>query len=145
MKLEQIFDLWSIDSKIDYADLGGEALKISELHNKYFKILSNERLVLKKYESDYKSLKLAKYEFFLMGPTKETHQKGWELPPSGKVLKSDIETYIEADKDIVEAVLRIAIQKEKLELLESIIKTISNRNWNLRLYVDWEKFKAGIG
>ena len=58
MKIESIFELWEEDSKIDKNDIGNVALQISELHHKYFKILSNERLVLKKYEEELKELRL---------------------------------------------------------------------------------------
>ena len=90
MKLEQIFELWDVDCKINRSELGEEALNISKLHNKYYKIFANERLVLKKYEALLKQLKLAKNEFFILGPTEETHAKGWTLPPQGKVLRSDV-------------------------------------------------------
>lgn len=143
MKLESILELWKQDSKIDKTDIGGEALRISELHEKYFKILLNERLVLRKYEAELKELRLAKQEFFIMGPTEETHAKGWKLPPVGKVLRADVSSYIDADKDVINLTLRIGNQHEKISLLEDIIKTVHNRNWNLRVALDWEKFKNG--
>ena len=128
MKIESIFELWEEDSKIDKNDVGNVALQISELHHKYFKILSNERLVLKKYEEELKELRLQKNEFYLMGPTKETQEKGWILPPSGKVMRQDIKGYVDADKDVIASTLKIGIQKEKIELLVDILKSIHNRN-----------------
>jgi len=143
MKLDTIFELWEQDSKLDKTDLGGEALRISELHHKYYKIYSNERLVLKKYESELKELRLQKQEFYLMGPTEETHAKGWSLPAVGKVLRSDLSSYIDADKDIISSTLKIGLQNEKIDLIESILKTLHGRNFNIRAYIDWEKFKVG--
>lgn len=144
MKLEDIFSLWETDAQIDKNNLGTEALEISKLHHKYFKILSNERLVLRKYEADLKELKLQKYEFYILGPTEETHAKGWKLPPVGKVLKADIGQYMDADPDIIKQTLKIAAQNEKLELLESILKTVMNRNFNISAFINWEKFRNGI-
>lgn len=144
MKIDEIYDLWGIDCNIDKNLLGDEALKISQLHHKYFKILTNERLVQRKYEGQLKELKLQKQEFFIMGPTEETHKLGWKLPASGKVLRSDLSLYIDSDKEIIDLTLKIGIQHEKVELLESIIKTISNRNFNIKAYIDWEKFKNGL-
>ena len=90
-----------------------------------------------------KILKLDKYEFLTQGPNEETRDKGWRLPPKGMVLKSDIPMYMEADKDVVELGLKIGLQQEKIDFLESIIKTIINRNFVIRNGIDWQKFTMG--
>jgi hypothetical protein len=144
MKIDDIYDEWEKDSHIDRSELGDESLKIPKLHHKYFKIFTHERLLLRKYESELKQLKLDKYEFYTLGPTEETHEKGWKLPPQGKILKSEVNNYIEADKDIVNLSLKIGIQQEKIEVLQSIIKSLTNRGFNIKAAIDWEKFKVGI-
>lgn len=144
MKLESIFELWADDSKINREDLGEESLNISKLHHKYHQIYTYERLNLRKLESELKQLKLEKFEFYTQGPTRETAEKGWQLPPIGKVLKADANTYVDADKDIVNLALKIGIQHEKIELLESIIKTISNRGFQIKTALDWIKFTNGF-
>lgn len=143
MKLEDIFTEWETDSNIDITELGEESLKISKLHHKYFRILSNERMQYKKLEAELKMLKLEKHEFYTQGPTKETMEKGWQLPAVGKILRSDVNNYIDSDKDIVNLSLKIGMQLEKIDLLESIIKVIINRGYNLKVALDWEKFKMG--
>lgn len=143
MKIDDIFAEWEKDSHIDRSELGEELIKIPKLHHKYFGIFTNERLLLRKLEVELKQLKLAKNEFLTMGPTEETHAKGWQLPPQGKVLRSDVNNYIDADKDVVNLTLKIGIQQEKIELLESIIKSLTNRGFNLKSAIEWERFKVG--
>ena len=143
MKLESIFELWDQDSKIRREDLSEESLKISTLHSKYHKIYTQERLTLRKYEHELKQLKLDKYEFYTQGPTKETMDKGWQLPPIGKVIRSDVDKYMDADKDIIQLALKIGVQHEKIELLESILKTIHNRGFQIKNAIDWIKFTSG--
>ena len=143
MKLESIFELWDQDSKIRREDLSEESLKISTLHSKYHKIYTQERLTLRKYEHELKQLKLDKYEFYTQGPTKETMDKGWQLPPIGKVIKSDVDKYMDADKDLIQLSLKIGVQHEKIELLESILKTIHNRGFQIKNAIDWIKFTSG--
>jgi len=143
MKIEDIFEEWNKDSNVDRTELGDEALKIPKLHHKYFQIFSNEKLLLRKYESEMKVLKLEKYEFYTQGPNEETQAKGWELPAKGLILKSDIPMYIEADKHIIELSLKIGLQQEKIDLLESIIKSLSNRGYNIRAAIDFLKFTMG--
>lgn len=36
------------------------------------------------------------------------------------------------------------MQLEKIELLESVIKTFTNRGFNIKAAIEWEKFKVGI-
>lgn len=144
MKIDDIYAEWEKDSHLDRSELGEEALKIPKLHHKYFKIFTHERLQLRKLETDLKQLKLEKHEFFTMGPTEETHEKGWRLPPQGKILRSDVNNYIEADKDIVNLSLKIGIQHEKIDLLESIIKSLTARGFNIKAAIEWERFKVGI-
>lgn len=143
MKLEAIFDLWAEDSQLNRADLGHEALQIPALHHKYYKIYSNERLTLRAIEAERSELKMAKFEFYTQGPTKETQEKGWALPPVGKVLKADVNQYLEADKDMIAMNLRIGLQSEKVELLESIIRSLQNRGFQIKTALDFVKFQAG--
>jgi hypothetical protein len=144
MKINEIQDFWKEDSKIDTTEIGEEAIKIAKLHHKYYQILSSERLLYKRYEADMKKLKLEKHEFFTQGPNEETQEKGWKLPAKGLILKADIPMYMDADQDIIDLSLKMGMQLEKIDFLESIIKTIMARGYNLKLILDWEKFKNGV-
>lgn len=143
MKLEEILELWKEDSNVDVVEIGDEAMKIAKLHHKYFQILVNERMILRQFEADMKKLKLEKYEFFTQGPNEETQEKGWKLPAKGLILKADIPMYMDADPDMIKLSLRIGMQQEKIELLESVIKIIMNRGYNLKVALEWQKFTNG--
>ena len=143
MKLEDIFKNWEQDSIIERTQLDNEVLKITMLHHKYFKIYTNEKMVYRKLEAEFKQLKLEKYEFYTQGPTKEQHERGWVLPPQGKILKAEVNQYIEADKQIIDISLKIGIQLEKIELLESIIKSLQNRGYNIKTALEYIKFQMG--
>jgi hypothetical protein len=90
-----------------------------------------------------KQLKLDKYEFLTQGPNEETKDRGWKLPPKGMILKSDIPMYLDSDQEIINQSLKIGYQQEKIELLDSIIKTVMNRNFIIRNAIDWQKFTMG--
>ena len=144
MDIDDIIGEWADDAKIDKAEPGKSAINIALLHQKYHKFLSTERLKMFKLESDLKELKLEKFEFFTDGPTEEQIAKGWRLPPKGRLLKNDAREYVDADPDVISLQLKIAYHREKVDLLESIIKTLMTMNWNIRNYIEWEKFKAGV-
>ena len=129
---------------IDKSELGEESLKISQLHSKYFKFYSQERLALKKLEQDYKILYRKKFEYYNGTMSYEDlKENGWEPNPL-KILKTETPIYITSDKDIVELQLRIDYQSEKLNFLENIIKSVNNRGFNIKSAIDWIKFQNGI-
>lgn len=143
MKIEDILEEWNKDVQMDKTELGEEALKIPKLHHKYYQILVKEKLLLRQHEAEMKRLKLDKYEFLTQGPNEETRDKGWRLPPKGMVLKGDIPMYLDADEDVVKQSLKIGLQQEKIELLDSIVKNIMNRNFMIKNAIDWQKFTMG--
>lgn len=143
MKFEDIQALWDQDSKINPVDLATESLRIPELHNKYYKIYTQERLVLNKLELELKVVYKEKYEYY-MGIMDEEDLKtnGWE-PFALKVLKADLPIYLESDLDMVNATKKIILQKEKINFLESIIKNLNNRGFLIKNAIDWNKFTNG--
>ena len=59
-------------------------------------------------------------------------------------LKSDIQMYIDSDKDIIDSNLKVAYCKEKVDFLEAIIRTLNLRSYQINNAINWEKFKVGI-
>lgn len=142
MHLDDIMATWGEDSRIDPTDLSTEALKTPKLHHKYYEMFIRERLQLRKIESELKELKLAKFEFYTQGPHEDT-PKDWKLPAAGKILRSDVATYIDSDPDIIKYTLRIAVQAEKVDALDSIIRVISNRGYAIKNAIDYMRFMNG--
>lgn len=143
MNIDEIMSEWKTDSEIDVTELADESIKIAKLHQKYYEYLIKEKLLFKKNESVLKLLRLEKYEFYTQGHNEETLKKGWELPSKGMVIKSEIPMYLEGDKDIINLNLKISYQQEKIDLLQSIIKSLNNRGYNIKSAIDWIKFTSG--
>jgi hypothetical protein len=143
MKLEEIQNLWDIDSQIDRSELGDESLRIARMHAKYFKIFSQERLLLRKMEADLKELYRDKYEYYNGNISKELlDQRGWEPNPL-KILRTDIPMYLDGDADMKLANLKVEMQNEKVLFLESIIKTLGTLGYNIKNAIDWARFQGG--
>jgi hypothetical protein len=144
MKLEEIQALWEKDAHIDRSELGDESLRIARMHAKYFKIFSQERLLLKKMESDFKELYRDKYEWYNGSISEELlKERGWAPNPL-KILRTDIAMYLEADSEMRTANLRNEMQNEKVMFLESIIKSIGTLGFNIKSAIEWSKFQNGI-
>lgn len=143
MTLNEVFEMWEKDSTINPSELGNAALDLAKLHHKYYSVFARERLLLRKLESEMKALKLSKQEFYIDGPTEEQIELGWKLPAKGRILKSDVSTYMDADSDIIQLNLKIAYQQEKINALESIIRMIRDRGFHIKSAIDFERFKVG--
>jgi hypothetical protein len=139
MTLDEIFEEWKNDAVIDPTQLGNSSLDIAKLHHKYYRMYSREKLLLRKLEAEMKTLKFEKYEWYTEGPSKDTIDRGWRVPSRGKILKADVKEYIESDPDVIALFLKTAYQQEKIDLLESIIKTLSQRGWQIKTALDWGK------
>ena len=72
----------------------------------------------------------------------ELKSNGWE-PFALKVLKTDLSIYMEGDQDLGNITNKIEFQKEKIALLESIIKTVINRGFLIKNAIDWNRFTTG--
>jgi transposase len=144
MKLEDILSEWDKDSQLDRTKLDHIALDLPKLHAKYIRILSHERMVLTKYEAEYKQLKFDKYDFYVDGPSEDT-PKEWiqDSPARGRIIKTEVGRYLEADKDIIALSLKIGLQKEKIDTLKSIVDIISRMGYQIRTAVDWQRFLNG--
>jgi|TARA_R100000008_G_scaffold49583_1_gene29591 hypothetical protein len=141
--LDDYFDLWAEDSKIDRTELGEESIKIPQLHHKYYKMYSLERLNLVKLQEEMKILKKDKIEYYTGTMAEEDlKERGWEPNPL-RILKSDIPIHMEADKDFVDLNLKLAYNKEKVEFLEAVVKTLNLRSYQINNAINWEKFKVG--
>ena len=143
MKLEEIQTLWERDAQIDRTELGEESLRIPQLHSKYYKIFSQERLTLRKMENDHKQLFRDKFEWYAGSISQETlNEYSWEPNPL-KILRTDIPMHMEADKDLQLSALKIEMQREKADFTEAIIKSLTARGFNIKSAIEWERFKMG--
>jgi hypothetical protein len=145
MKTEEILKLWEEDAQINQLKLTEELVKIPKLHHKYFSILLGEKQRLRALEISYAEVYKERFEHYTQGPAKEDKPAKWTgLPAKGlSSKKSEIEMYISADENIIKVNIKIGDQKEKIELLESIINLINNRSYHIRNIIDWTKFQAG--
>lgn len=143
MKLDEIHSLWNDDCNIDRTELGEESLRIPKLHSKYLQIYSTERLQLRKLEEDRKELVKLKHDYYRgVLPEEDLKANGWS-PFQLSVLKSDVPLYLDADQDLIKLNLKISVQQEKVDTLEAIVRSISNRGYLIKNAIEYEKFKVG--
>lgn len=145
MKLEDIQKEWEKDAPINQLDLIAESLRIPKLHEKYYKIFMAETAKLIQMTHQLKAMELTKFELYTEGPHSEIPQewKNREGAAKGRILKTNVQPYLDADEDLIEFRIRIGIQKEKANFVESIIKGLRDRQFTIKNAIDVMKFQAG--
>jgi hypothetical protein len=145
MTLEEIQKLWSSDSQIDDIQLDNESLKIPELHHKYFRIFSDEKLKLVRMYSKQKAMRKLKWLYYTGKLDQNTLENlNWQVFDLYiKKNKHDLDMFIESDKHTLVFIEKIAYQKEKIEYLESIIKSLNTRGFQIKNAIEWKRFTMG--
>jgi hypothetical protein len=144
MNFETLREMAERDLAIDNTELGNESTRIPQLHQKYLNFFYDSRLVLRKMHADRATLRRDKIMWLSgkMSP-EELQEKGWE-PCMLRILKADMEMHLAADPDIAAIDARIGLQEERVDYLESLLKMLSNRHWQIRNAIEWKKFTNGI-
>ena len=144
MNIERIREMVEVDLKMDGTELADESIRIPQLHNKYLNIFHDENLVLRKYETDYKILRRQKWEYY-SGKMSEDDLKsfGWQ-PFYHRILRQDLDVYLESDSDLLKIQSKVELQKQKVEYIDSLLKGINGRQWIIRNAIDWKKFISGV-
>ena len=144
MTLDQMMEEWRKDSSIDTTELGNESLKIPELHSKYLKIYFEERKKLKGFEFQSKDLFLKKYEYYHGKLSQEELDEfNWE-PFMKRLMKNEVDLYLQSDKDIITTNIKVVNQQEKLNFLEEVLKNINQRNFQIKNAIEWKRFTNGL-
>ena len=143
MKFEEIQKLWTSDCEIDETELSQEAVKTPQLHNKYLIFYSNEKLKFKEIKYLFAGLIRRKRDYYSGRMTaKELEMADWE-PFQLKLLKADVQEYIDADDNVIESKKLLALQEEKVNYLESIVKSLTTRGYLIKNAIDWKRFTEG--
>jgi hypothetical protein len=71
----------------------------------------------------------------------ELEEYGWQ--PFQFVLKADLNSYLEADSDLIKLLEKKVYHEECVSVIESIMSELKQRTWQLRDFISWEKFIGG--
>jgi Recombination, repair and ssDNA binding protein UvsY len=140
--LDKIIEMWSSDAEMDMTEPSKELMKISQYHSKYLRILSKHKMMLEKVNFDYLNMRRLKWEYYTGKMDQDELDKhGWEQFQFA--LKSDIAYYIESDQDLIKILQKKVYHKECVSVCEAIMQELKSRTYQLKSYIDYERFLAG--
>ena len=141
MNLEQIQEMWERDSRIDPDNLHDESLKIPQLHSKYYTLYNTITLLRERAREQYNKVRLERYNYYTGKATAEVYA---EEPFPYKVREKDaIQRHLEADDKMNKVDMKIKYYDIMLKFLVEVIRAVSNRTYQIKNAIEWNKFQAG--
>jgi len=141
--LDTIQKMWEKDSKIDIDNLHTESLNISILHAKYFDLYNNILLLKKRAEQQKKYIRHQKHEYFTGKADPDVYIKN---PFPKKIRdKETLQGYLDSDENLSQAILKVEYYETMLLYIDSIIKMIFNRTYQIKNSIEYMKFQSGLG
>lgn len=140
MKLEEIMLEVEKALAIDETNLARESLETPKIYGNILRIRTNESMLLHKHKHALKQLYADKRDYYLGRADPAVYK---EKPFNLKILKSEVDHYVDADSDIGELKLKIEVQTEKVEFLDSALKQIANRGFCIKNAIDFQKLMSG--
>jgi hypothetical protein len=141
--LDKIQEMWEKDAKIDQDNLHTESLSIPILHAKYFDLYNTIFLLRKKAEQQKRNIRHDRYEYYSGKADPETYV---ENPFPKKIRdKETMQKYLDADERLSTVCLKIDYYDTMLVYLESILKVIQNRTYQIKNAIEFMRFNAGLG
>ncbi len=140
MDLEQLQLEADKDLKINDTELDLESLKTPQLHNKYMKHYTKFRLLLTRTEDELRTMKRDKWEYYTGKADPSVYQaKPFDL----KIMRTDIDKYLEADEDLQKLSQKIAYLITVVDFLDKTIRVIVNRTYTIKNAIEWRRFTSG--
>ena len=140
MNIEELQELADKDLKINDSELDLESIKTPQLHNQFMKHLTKFKLMLSRADSELHIVKRTKWEYYT---GKSDPSIYIEKPFNLKILRQDVDKYIDSDEDIIKLKQKSDYLNTVVDFLDRTVRQISNRTFTIKNAIDWKKFISG--
>ena len=121
--------------------LDQESYKNQVIKPKWLEYRSHYDQLLIMRKADHQKMYRSKWEYYGgKADAKVYVAKPFDL----KVLKTDLQMYINSDDEILELQGKISYYESIIKYIDGVIKSIDNRGWDIRNATEWKKFEAGM-
>jgi hypothetical protein len=140
MTLEELQLEADKDLKINDTELDLESLKTPQLHNKYMKHYTKFKLLLTRTEDELRTIKRDKWEYYTGKADPSVYQaKPFDL----KIMRTDIDKYLEADEDIQRLSQKVVYLITVVDFLDRTLRVVVNRTYTIKNAIEWRRFTSG--
>lgn len=122
-------------------DLDKEAKKVPQLQASAINFRSNENGVLKLLELELEKIYCERWIYYSGKASPEVYKTE---PFDLKVMKGDIDIFINGDPKVRELKSKIENQRIKVVALDEFIKALNQRTWLIKNVIDWNRLQQGL-
>ena len=142
--LEEIIDEWEKDSIIDVNRIQDETVATPFLHSKYLRMLSMWKKRRHIYEKKLTELQAIKRRYYRgeMG-REELESYGWNQYQGNRMIKTELEETLRGDSDVLSIQSKLDLIDTVLYVLESIVKMITSRDFEISNFIKYKMFMKG--
>ena len=141
MNLEKIQEMWEADSNMDMDNLHDESVKIPQLHQKYYTLYTTIKLLRTKSLDTLAKTKLERYNYYSGKAPAEVYAQ--EPFPYKVRDKESMALHLSADEKLSKVKLKVEYYDTMIDYIESIIKIVQNRTYQIKNAIEWQKFIRG--
>jgi|TARA_A100001391_G_C4943590_1_gene245212 hypothetical protein len=143
INIDEIVESWREDSKIDDLNLDKENVRIPSLHSKYVGMMVDENKSLRTLIRDRAILRRLLRSYYLGKADTDDLEKLGRDQFYEKILKNELNEYMDTDELMIRINARISTQEEKIDVLKEIIRSINSRGYQLKNAIDWHRLTMG--
>ena len=143
MNLEKIEEMWAKDAEkfFDHRDLpellANDSMETPKLHAKYLQLHNEFKLMLSDAQTKYNKLYKDKWLYYNgKAPSSVYAEKPFDL----KVLKGDLDVYINSDPEICKSNQKIDYLETCINCIDRILKQIDSRGFAIKNTMDIIKY-----
>ena len=143
--ISDLQDEWKNDALIDETNLGNVSARIPLLHAKWLEYLTQAKLQLRMASAKYLRLRRDKIKYYKGEMTRnELTERGWQQYQGIKPLKSEINDILQVDEDMIVQEDKVVYLETMVQFLESVMRSINSRTWDVKNGIEWSKIQNGI-
>ena len=143
MNLEKIEELWAKDAEkfFDHRELpellANDSMETPKLHAKYLQLYNEFKLMLSDAQTKYSKLYKEKWLYYNgKAPSSVYAEKPFDL----KVLKGDLDMFINSDDDMCRSKQKIDYLETCINSIDRILKEIHNRGFAIKNTIEIVKY-----
>ena len=126
---------------IDDEDLHQQSYKNQIIKPKWLDYKSKYRMLMFQTKTQHKRLYREKWEYYGGKADAKVYA---EKPFGGRISTQDkMKVYVESDDDVINLEAKIKYLDQMLYWLDQVMKQISNRGFQVKSAIEWEKFING--
>ena len=126
---------------LDDEDLHQQSYKNQVIKPKWLDYKTKYKLLMFQCKADHKRLYREKWEYYGgKADAKIYVTKPFDL----KVLKTDLNIYIESDEEIIKLEHKIAYLETTIKYIDGVLRSIQSRGWDIKNAISWKQFEAGM-